>query len=217
MKKNILLYGAGGAGKELAFNLAKGSAWQPLGFVDDTKRQGEIINGLPVLGGSDCLEEYAAYPIAVCIVNDPKIKREIISKIKKINPGRIFPFIMNEQSISSESNTWGEGCIVAQPWNYITVNVRIGDFVWINTRADIGHDAVVGDYTTIFTRVSIGGDVQIGKDCVIGTGAIFRPGVKIGDNVTVGGGAVVVKDFPDDVVIAGNPAKVLKLKENKVG
>jgi serine O-acetyltransferase len=36
--------------------------------------------------------------------------------------------------------------------------------------------------------------------------------VKIGNNVTIGAGAVVVKDIPDNCVVAGNPAKIIKFK-----
>lgn len=36
------------------------------------------------------------------------------------------------------------------------------------------------------------------------------PGVKIGNNVVVGAGAVVTKDVPDNCVVVGNPARILK-------
>lgn len=37
--------------------------------------------------------------------------------------------------------------------------------------------------------------------------------VKIGNNVTIAAGAVVVKDVPDNAVVGGNPAKILKMKD----
>ena len=54
---------------------------------------------------------------------------------------------------------------------------------------------------------------EIGKNSVISEFCIIRSDVKIGNNVTVGAGAVVVKDVPDDVVVVGNPARVLMHKE----
>ncbi|WP_241152409.1 acyltransferase [Vaginisenegalia massiliensis] len=50
----------------------------------------------------------------------------------------------------------------------------------------------------------------IGNNVFLGAHSVVLPGVKIGNNVIVGAGAVVTKDVPDDVVVAGNPAKILK-------
>ena len=53
-------------------------------------------------------------------------------------------------------------------------------------------------------------DTYIGDNCLIGKGCIILPGVKIGDNVVVGAGAVVTKDVPNNVIVGGNPAKIIK-------
>ncbi|HAI40259.1 MAG TPA: acyltransferase, partial [Maribacter sp.] len=49
------------------------------------------------------------------------------------------------------------------------------------------------------------------KGCWVGANAILLPGVTIGHNSIVGAGSIVTKDVPDNVVVAGNPAKVLKV------
>lgn len=58
--------------------------------------------------------------------------------------------------------------------------------------------------------VSSSKPVSIGDDVWIGGGAIILPGVTIGNNVVVGAGSVVTRDIPDNVVVAGNPAKIIK-------
>ena len=50
----------------------------------------------------------------------------------------------------------------------------------------------------------------IGDNVTLGVGVIIVGDVKIGNNVIVGAGAVVVKDVPDNVVVAGNPARIIK-------
>ena len=52
--------------------------------------------------------------------------------------------------------------------------------------------------------------VHIKKGAWIGARAIINPGVTIGENSVVGSGAVVTKDVPDNTVVVGNPARVIK-------
>ncbi|WP_342526566.1 maltose acetyltransferase domain-containing protein [Chryseomicrobium sp. FSL W7-1435] len=52
--------------------------------------------------------------------------------------------------------------------------------------------------------------VRIGDDVWIGGGVLIMPGVTIGDRVVVASGAVVTKDVPNDVMVGGNPARILK-------
>lgn len=52
--------------------------------------------------------------------------------------------------------------------------------------------------------------IRLGDDVWIGGGAIVLAGVTVGDRVVIGAGSVVTKDVPSDVVVAGNPARIIK-------
>jgi len=56
----------------------------------------------------------------------------------------------------------------------------------------------------------IAGKIKIGGNCFIGMNSIILPNVKIGDNVIIGAGSVVTQNIPDNVVIAGNPVRIIK-------
>ncbi len=51
---------------------------------------------------------------------------------------------------------------------------------------------------------------KIGTHCFIGCGSIILPNTTIGNHVIVAAGSVVTKDVPDNCIVAGNPAKVVK-------
>ena len=52
--------------------------------------------------------------------------------------------------------------------------------------------------------------IEIGEGCFIGANSIILKGTTLGNNVVVGAGSVVHGTFPDNVIIAGNPAKIIK-------
>ncbi|KAK3290194.1 acetyltransferase-like protein [Chaetomium fimeti] len=58
-----------------------------------------------------------------------------------------------------------------------------------------------------------GKPIVVGEDCWFGGGVIVCPGVTIGKGVTVGAGSVVTRDVEDFVVVAGNPARVIRRLE----
>lgn len=55
-----------------------------------------------------------------------------------------------------------------------------------------------------------GKPITIGNDVWIGGSSVICPGVSIGDRTIVGAGSVVTKSFPEDVIIGGNPAKIIR-------
>lgn len=86
----------------------------------------------------------------------------------------------------------------------------------------IGKNCLFGPNVSLFTAthpldaelrrsgLEYGKEIVIGDDCWLGGGVIVNPGVHLGNRVVVASGSVITKSFGDDVVLAGNPAKVIK-------
>ena len=89
--------------------------------------------------------------------------------------------------------------------------VSIGEYCKIATGVIIlAHDYSISVARQVFGEF-VGGTAptKIGDNCFLGMNAIILPGTRIGNNCIVGAGAVVSGDYPDNVVIAGNPARVI--------
>ncbi len=93
---------------------------------------------------------------------------------------------------------------------------------------NIGNYVMVGPNTLITTvnhrlspmgrrkHLGIAKPVKIGSDVWIGGNVTILPGVTVGNNVVIAAGAVVTKDVPDNCVIGGVSAKIIKEIENDV-
>lgn len=83
--------------------------------------------------------------------------------------------------------------------------ISIGNNVTITGVRILAHDAS----TKKFLGYSKVGLVEIGNNVFIGQGSIVLPNTKIGNNVIIGAGTIVAKNVPDNVVIVGNPWRIL--------
>ncbi|MEY8386612.1 2,3,4,5-tetrahydropyridine-2,6-dicarboxylate N-acetyltransferase [Oscillospiraceae bacterium 38-13] len=128
-----------------------------------------------------------------------------------------------------------------EPGAIIREKVEIGEGAVIMMGAVINIGAIVGKGTMIDMGAVLGGRATVGARCHIGAGAVLAgvvepasatpvivedgvlvganavviEGVHIGRNAVVAAGAVVIEDVPENAVVAGSPARVIKMKDEK--
>ena len=128
-----------------------------------------------------------------------------------------------------------------EPGAVIREQVEIGDNAVIMMGAVINIGAVIGEGTMIDMGAILGGRATVGKHCHIGAGAVLAgviepasavpvvvednvlvganavviEGCRIGKNSVVAAGSVVLSDVPENVVVGGIPARILKQKDEK--
>ena len=92
----------------------------------------------------------------------------------------------------------------------IGAQCRFGLAVMIGRSASIGHHSILDDYVSIGPGATLASKVVVKIGTLIGAGASVAPDVTIGANCIIASGASVYRDVPDNVVAAGNPARIVK-------
>lgn len=212
MLKPIAIFGAGGFGLEVAMLIEQINAvkpqWDIIGFFDDADDLPSDINGYPLLGDSQGLNNWEA-PVSVSLgLGKPRLRHAVRQRLTSNSIA--FPTLVHPSVIMGASAylTVGKGCIFCAG-TIITTNVKIGDQVVLNLACTIGHETKIGNYSTFMPSCNISGEVEIGNKNFWGTGAKVINRTKVGNSVTVGAGAVVIEDLPDNVTAVGVPAKII--------
>ncbi|WMN11156.1 acetyltransferase [Marivirga salinae] len=197
----MLLFGASGHAKVIVdILLSKGI--QVKGFYDDDESI-EQLWGIPVIGKPKDFNS----SIEECIVSIGKndTRKKVVQQIADAE----FGIAIHDKSNLGSHVEIGEGTVI-MAGTIINADTKIGEHVIINTSASVDHDCLIEDFTHIAPNASLCGGVEVGEGTLIGAGATVIPLVKIGKWCTIGAGAVVVEDVPDNSIVVGNPAKIIK-------
>ena len=128
---------------------------------------------------------------------------------KLLQEGFVLPPIFHSHSWASPSAQLAEGVFVAAG-AVVQAGAQIGRAALINSNATVEHHAQVGSGAHIGSGAILAGLVEVGDLTMVGAGAVIRDHIKIGKSVMVGAGAAVVRNVPDQITVAGVPAKVLR-------
>lgn len=210
--KNIAIVGAGGFGREVKLIIDEINKVEPaynfIGYYDDGIAKGTLINGSPLLGTLEDLQNVTG-PLSVAVaIGTPEIKKNIIQNLT--NTQISFPNIIHPTAIiGTDEVMMGKGIIICA-YSVITCNIHIEDFVILNLMCTVGHDTTIHQYSSFMPSVNISGEVTIGEAVYVGTGAKIINQLEIGTGTIIGAGAVVSKTLPPNCTAVGIPAKAIK-------
>jgi acetyltransferase-like isoleucine patch superfamily enzyme len=145
------------------------------------------------------------------------MKSQVIKLMKVISSpynllyAKFFPVLYAKKigvKIIGEVKIYGSSYSMFSTEPYL---VTLGDNVFISVGARfICHDGATLPLRRLVPDLEIAGRITLSDNIFIGTGALILPNVTIGSNCIIGANSVVTKNVPDNTVVAGNPAKIIR-------
>ena len=212
--KDLIIIGAGDFGREIAdvverINCTQAEPeWNLLGFVDDNDMiQNTCIDGYPVLGTLDYLNNYPYGVFAICSLGVSRTRRIVIDKIR--NPQVKYATLIDPDARIYKGATVGKGSIICGG-SILAINAKVEDHVIINLNCTLGHDDIIKEYCVVNPGVNVSGKGVVGPYSDLGTGSKVIQGLTIASGIVVGAGGVVVKDLLEPGTYVGLPVRKIK-------
>lgn len=213
----IVVYGAGGHAKVVLDVLGKIGTWAIVGLLDDrTELVGDTRLGCRVLGGSALFHGLIAEGVKGMIVAlGDNLRRQTMFDAARAAGFELISAIHPSVLLGGRVKIGVGSVLVAGV--VVNVDAEIGDNVIVNTSASVDHDCRIGAHVHLSPGVRLAGRVTVGELTHIGIGTVVLPNLTIGKHCIIGAGSVVREDVPDGMVVAGNPARIIKPNELALG
>ncbi len=212
--KNIVIIGGGNQAHYTIDIIEKQGHYNIIGIIDSVHDIGSTRFGYKILGRQEnILEIVNTYQIygGLIAIGDNWIRHDISNQILSLVPSFKFVNAIHPSVIIGNNVKLGVG-IVAMAGVIFNPKSTIGNFTFFATGAQVEHDCVICDYSSISAGTITGGYVTLGKFSALTLGVTVLDRLEIGENTVVGAGSVVVKSLPPNVLVYGNPAKIIRTR-----
>ena len=207
-----VIVGAGTYG-QVYYSYLKRNGVKIAGFLDDNPSlHGTEILGEKVLGGTEMLSSKSAdFDAVYAPIGNNKDRVKILSQAREC--GYQTPCFFHESAVISEDAKFADGIYVLAG-SVIMPFAEFEDFAMVSMSVNVAHHSLLKTGAFLSTGVNFGASIVAEDFAYVGIGATIVTKVKrLGKNCLVGAGAVVVNDVPDNAVVAGVPAKVIKYRQ----
>jgi sugar O-acyltransferase (sialic acid O-acetyltransferase NeuD family) len=210
--KNIVIVGGGNQAHYTIDIIEKSGQYNIVGIIDSIHEIGSNRFGYKILGRqeniSEIVDQYQIYG-GVTAIGDNWVRYNVSLQILALVPNFKFVNAIHPSVIIGNNVKIGEG-IIAMAGVIFNPKSIIGNFTFFATGAQIEHDCIISDFASVSAGSVIGGHVKLGKYSALTLGVTVLDRLEIGENTVVGAGSLVLKSLPSDVLVYGNPAKIIR-------
>lgn len=210
--KSLVLIGGGNQAHYTIDIIEKENKYKIVGIIDSINEVGSERFGYKIIGRQENLKELVEeYKIDVGIISigDNWSRYYVYNSIIQQIPNFEFVNAIHPSVIIGNNVNLGVG-IVAMAGCIFNPKSKIGDFTFFATGAQIEHDCIIEDFASVSAGSITGGFVRIGKFSAITLGVVVMDRIEIGENSVIGSGSLIVKSVPDNVLVYGNPGKIIR-------
>jgi sugar O-acyltransferase (sialic acid O-acetyltransferase NeuD family) len=210
MNKAIII-GAGTYGQVYAEYIRDIKKYHIVGFLDDNESKiGNSYSSIEVLGPVKKMKSLQKFGINTVFapIGDNETRVRLLSKAR--NLGYETPCFIHP--LANVHHTVKKGIAVyILPRTNIMPHTTISDFVMISMGVNIAHHVKIKRGCFLSLASTVGASINMNEKAFMGMASVIMTGVaNIGKNSIIGAGAVVISDVPDNAVVVGVPAKVIK-------
>ena len=201
--KQIVIVGAGGFGREVAWVVERINAAAPqfklLGFCDDAadKRTGQY-GGYPLLGPLSGVKARRDAVGFFCAIGNNRVRRDVFAEGRALGLEPVS--LIDPSAVIAPDVEIGRGSFVGVN-SVVSVGASLGEGVLVNHQVCVGHDAQIGDFAQLCPGVCVSGGCEAGEGALLGTLAGTIPLKHVGAWATLGAGNVALRDVADGAAV----------------
>jgi sugar O-acyltransferase (sialic acid O-acetyltransferase NeuD family) len=208
----LVIVGSGGHARVVLDAALTADTFEPVGFIDDSRPMGTVVDDFPVLGATGNLEaiwqKHRGIQVIIA-VGDNFVRASLAAKIESLVPGVQWATVIDASAVVGRRVQVGIGTVI-NAGSVVNPSVKIGRHVIFNNTTSVAHDNVFGDFSSTGPGVTTGGDVHVGAFTHVAIGASVSHGITIGEHTVIGAGSMVIRDTGAQVVVKGVPGKVVR-------
>ena len=205
MLTDVILLSSGIHGREMVEIIRRTGSYRLIGIIRSGETQEQTSpDGIQILGGPAVLPSFPD----IALIHDNEWPAGYLddSAISK----RLITLI-DPAAFVHPSAVIGRGCVI-YPNCFIGAEAILGESCFLLSGAVVNHNCIIGKRVVMATGAHLAGSVRIGDNAYIGQDATIRQQLTIGSGALIGMGAVVIKSVPNNAVMGGNPARLIRMK-----
>ena len=213
--QKMLIVGSSGQAKVIIDIVEQLGQCHIVGLIDSFRQVGETTLGYTILGGeADLPELVSAHGIegVLIAIGDNFVRSAVATRVAALCPELAFLTAIHPSAMIGSRVTIGPGTVI-MAGAVVNPCCVIERCSIINSRASLDHDSVMGEFSSLAPGVTTGGNCSIGAFAAVGIGATLKHGINIGEHVVIGAGATVISSVAPMSVAYGNPARVIRARQ----